>query len=378
MDILSILHLPFTVLAGYALPFLIALTLIVFVHEYGHFKVARLCGVKVEIFSIGFGRELWGSTDSHGTRWKVGWLPLGGYVKFAGDANGASMPEAASDNRPPRPGDFHAKAVWQRALVVVAGPVANFILAILIFAASYVLIGQPVSEPRVDEVVVGSAAEKAGIKTGDVIRSINGSQIRTFQDIQEIVMTHGGDPLSMVVDRNGAPVSLVAVPEMSEQSDGFGGKIKIAMLGIKNSGTSFVYEKKSAIEALQLGVGRTWFVVETTFRYLGKLFLGQESTSQLGGVISIAKAAGDAASVGIPQFIVVIGLLSVSIGLINLFPIPMLDGGHLVYYAIEAVRGKPLGPEAQEWGFKIGFTVVLALMLVGTWNDLLRLVASAQ
>jgi regulator of sigma E protease len=377
MDIVSVLHLPLTVLAGYAIPFLVALTLIVFVHEYGHFKVARLCGVKIEVFSIGFGRELWGSTDRYGTRWKIGWLPLGGYVKFAGDANSASLPEQA-DIRSPRPGDFHGKAVWQRALVVVAGPVANFILAILIFAASYVLIGQPVTEPRVDEVVAGSAAEKAGIKAGDIIRALNGVQIRSFQDIQEIVMTHGGDPLTIVVERNDAQVSLTAVPEMGEQSDGFGGKVKIPMLGIKNSGTSFLYEKKSAVEALRLGVGRTWFVVETTFRYLGKLFLGQESTSQLGGVISIAKAAGDAASIGIPQFIVVIGLLSVSIGLINLFPIPMLDGGHLVYYAIEAVRGKPLGPEAQEWGFKIGFTVVLALMLVGTWNDLVRLVASAQ
>jgi regulator of sigma E protease len=377
MDIVSVLHLPLTVLAGYAIPFLVALTLIVFVHEYGHFKVARLCGVKIEVFSIGFGRELWGSTDRYGTRWKIGWLPLGGYVKFAGDANSASLPEQA-DIRSPRPGDFHGKAVWQRALVVVAGPVANFILAILIFAASYVLIGQPVTEPRVDEVVAGSAAEKAGIKAGDIIRALNRVQIRSFQDIQEIVMTHGGDPLTIVVERNDAQVSLTAVPEMGEQSDGFGGKVKIPMLGIKNSGTSFLYEKKSAVEALRLGVGRTWFVVETTFRYLGKLFLGQESTSQLGGVISIAKAAGDAASIGIPQFIVVIGLLSVSIGLINLFPIPMLDGGHLVYYAIEAVRGKPLGPEAQEWGFKIGFTVVLALMLVGTWNDLVRLVASAQ
>lgn len=378
MDIMSLLHLPLAVIIGYTVPFLVALTLIVFVHEYGHFKVARLCGVNIEIFSIGFGREMWGWTDGHGTRWKIGWLPLGGYVKFAGDANVASLPDSSSHAGPAKPGDFHTKPVWQRALVVVAGPLANFILAIAIFSASYAIIGQPVIEPRVDEVVVGSAADKAGLRSGDLIRSINGTAIRTFQDIQEIVMTHGDDPLTVTVVRGGKELSLVAVPEVSEQPDGFGGKVRIGMLGIRNSGSTFVYQKKSLNEALELGIGRTWFIVETTFRYLGKLFLAQESTSQLGGVISIAKAAGDAAAIGIPQFIFMIGLLSVSIGLINFFPIPMLDGGHLVYYAIEAVRGKPLGPEAQEWGFKIGFTVVLALMLVGTWNDLVRLVAPVQ
>jgi regulator of sigma E protease len=374
MDTLGLLHMPLAVIVGYAVPFLIALTLIVFIHEYGHFKVARLCGVKIETFSIGFGRELWGWTDRYGTRWKLGWLPLGGYVRFAGDANAASLPESERAG-PPKPGDFHGKPVWQRALVVVAGPLANFILAIGIFAASYALIGQPVTEPRIEEVVAGSAADKAGLKAGDIIKSINESRISSFQDVQEIVMTHAGDPLRLVVDRGGNALSLVAVPEPSAQSDGFGGKVRIGMLGIKNSGSTFVFEKKSVSDALRLGVSRTWFIIETTFRYIGKLFIAEESTSQLGGVISIAKAAGDAAAVGIPQFIFMIGLLSVSIGLINLFPIPMLDGGHLVYYAIEAARGRPLGPEAQEWGFKIGFTVVLALMLVGTWNDLIRLVA---
>jgi regulator of sigma E protease len=378
MDLLSFLHLPVAVIVGYAIPFLVALTLIVFIHEYGHFKVARLCGVRVETFSIGFGREMWGATDRHGTRWKVGWLPLGGYVKFAGDANAASMPETQPADRPVEPGDFHGKAVWQRALVVVAGPVANFILAILIFAAAVSFFGMPVSQPRVDEVLPGSAAAKAGIQAGDFIKSINGGTIDTFQDVQEIVMTRGGDTLVLGIERKGAMLSITVVPEVKEESDGFGGTVRVGQLGIKNTGGTMVYEKKSLPAALQFGVGRTWFVVDTTFRYIGKLFLGKETTAQLGGPISIAKAAGDAASVGVVQFIFMIGFLSVSIGLINLFPIPMLDGGHLVYYAIEAVRGKPLGPEAQEWGFKIGFTVVLALMLVGTWNDLLRLVARAQ
>jgi regulator of sigma E protease len=375
MDLVNFLHLPLTTIITYAIPFLVALTLIVFVHEYGHFKIARLCGVKVDTFAIGFGRELWGRTDRHGTRWKIGWLPLGGYVKFAGDANAASLPERKSADHPPRPDDFQSKTVWQRALVVAAGPVANFVLAILIFAAAFAFFGMPVTQPRVDEVIPGSVAERAGIKAGDLFKSINGTPTETFQDVQEIVMMRGGETLSIVIERNKTEVAIIAVPQVKEQPDGFGGTIRIGQLGIKNNGSTMVYEKKSLPEALRLGIDRTWFVVETTFRYIGKLFLGQESTAQLGGPISIAKAAGDAASVGVVQFVFVIGFLSVSIGLINLFPIPMLDGGHLVYYAIEAVRGKPLGPEAQEWGFKIGFTVVLALMLVGTWNDLVRLVA---
>ena len=175
MDILNFLHLPVITIVGYAIPFLVALTLIVFIHEYGHFKVARLCGIKVDIFSIGFGREIWGRTDRHGTRWKVGWLPLGGYVKFAGDANAASLPEIRRPIVRPAPDDFHAKPVWQRALVVAAGPVANFILAILIFAAAFAFFGMPVSEPRVDDVTRGSAAERAGIQPGDIIKSINGT-----------------------------------------------------------------------------------------------------------------------------------------------------------------------------------------------------------
>src|SRR5438477_5440030 len=294
MDIVSFFHLPLAVIVGYAVPFLIALTLIVFIHEYGHFKVARWCGVTVETFSIGFGRELWGRTDHHGTRWKVGWLPLGGYVKFAGDANAASLAEAPAD-RPPRPGDFHSKAVWQRALVVVAGPAANFILAIAIFAGACAFFGMPVSQPRVDEVMPGSAAQRAGIQAGDMIRSINGSAIETFQDVQQIVMTRGGDALALVIERKGAEIPVTVVPEIKEQPDGFGGTVRIGQLGIKNNGDTLVYQKKSLPEALQLALGRTWFVVETTFRYLGKLFVGQESTKQLGGVISIAKAAGDAA-----------------------------------------------------------------------------------
>jgi len=374
MDFLSMLHLPASVLVVYAVPFLAALMLIVFIHELGHFLVARWCGVDVEAFSIGFGKEITGWQDRYGTRWKISWIPLGGYVKFKGDANAASMPDAEmAENASREPGNFHAKPVWQRAAVVVAGPAANFILAVFIFTAAFMLLGAPMTEPRVDEIMPGSAAEQAGIQTGDLIVSVDGRTIESFSELQESVITHAGDRLTIVVDRAGTRVTLTAVPDLREEPDGFGGTMRIGLLGVRHNPDGGVrYERMSPAAAVERGLERTWFIVDTTFRYLGKLVTGNEKADQLGGPISMAKAAGDAASAGVFQFVSVIAFLSVSIGLINLFPIPMLDGGHLVYYAIEALRGKPLGPGAQEWGFRIGLSLVIMLMVVGTWNDLVR------
>ena len=374
MDILNFLHLPFSVSVLYALPFLLALLIIVFIHELGHFLVARWCGVDVEAFSIGFGKEITGWHDRHGTRWKLCWLPLGGYVKFRGDANAASMPDADVMARARlEPGNFHGKPVWQRAAVVAAGPIANFILAIGIFAAAFMIVGAPVREPRIDEVMPGSAAEEAGLQKGDLVLSIDGSAIRNFTDLQQKVVTRAGEELSVVVDRAGQQMTFAVVPKLREEPDGFGGKLRIGLLGVKHNPEGGVhYERMGPVAAIEAGAARTWFIVESTFRYLGKVVTGRESADQLGGPIAMAKAAGDAASLGLFQFVSVIAFLSVSIGLINLFPIPMLDGGHLVYYAIEAVRGKPLGENAQEWGFRIGFSLVIMLMVVGTWNDLVR------
>lgn len=374
MDILNILHLPFSAGMLYALPFLVALLIIVFIHELGHFLVARWCGVDVEAFSIGFGKEITGWYDRHGTRWKLCWLPLGGYVKFRGDANAASMPDAAAVERARHePGNFHGKPVWQRAAVVAAGPIANFILAIGIFAAAFMMVGAPIMEPRIDEVMPGSAAEEAGLQKGDLVLSIDGSAIRNFTDLQQKVVTRAGEQLAVVIDRAGQQMSFTVVPKLREEPDGFGGKLRIGLLGVKHNPEGGVrYERMGPVAAVEAGAGRTWFIVESTFRYLGKVVTGRESADQLGGPIAMAKAAGDAASLGFFQFVSVIAFLSVSIGLINLFPIPMLDGGHLVYYAIEAVRGKPLGENAQEWGFRIGFSLVIMLMVVGTWNDLVR------
>jgi len=374
MNLFDALHLPLSTGVFYALPFLVALTVIVFIHELGHFLVARWCGVDVDAFSIGFGREIFGWNDKHGTRWKVAWIPLGGYVKFRGDANAASLPDAETLARAKAdPGNFHGKPLWQRAAVVAAGPIANFILAIAIFAAAFMLVGSPVVEPRVHEVLPGSAAEQAGIRPGDLVVEIDGSPIADFSELQQAVMTRAGEELSVVIDRGGERISLMMVPQLREEPDNFGGKIRIGLLGVKRDPQQTIhYERMGPVDALESGVERTWFIVHSTFRYLGKMVTGRESADQLGGPIAMAKAAGDAASAGFFQFVSVIAFLSVSIGLLNLFPIPMLDGGHLVYYAIEAARGKPLGENAQEWGFRIGFSLVIMLMLVGTWNDLVR------
>ena len=371
MDFLSILQLPLTTLLVYALPFLAALTVIVFIHEFGHFLVARWCHVGVEAFSIGFGREIFGWHDSKGTRWKFCWIPLGGYVKFEGDANPASMPAEAAAAANRSPGNFHGKPVWQRAAVVVAGPIANFILAIVIFTLGFAYAGVPYLPPLVADLVEDGAASKAGIKIGDMVVSIDGRTIKRFQDIQEAVMFRGGESLDVVVDRQGATHRFNIVLQEKEEADAYGRVTKIALLGVRSPDRDKVLvEQLSLTEAGTKAVERTVHIVGTTFKYLGRIFTGKENGSQIGGVLSIAKVAGDAASSGVYDFVLMIGLISVSIGLINLFPIPLLDGGHLVFYGIEALLGRPLGSNAQEWGFRIGFSLVLMLMAVGLLNDI--------
>jgi regulator of sigma E protease len=358
---------------AYALAFLFALTIIVFIHEYGHFQVARWCGVKVDTFSVGFGREIWGWTDRHGTRWKIGWLPLGGFVKFEGDSNVASMPEDNSPSRSPDTGDFHQKEVWQRAAVVAAGPIANFLLAIAIFALSALAIGVPINDPRIDGIVKGGVAEQAGLLPGDYVRSIDGRTVDSFYELAEIVRFRPGEKIVMGIERNGAPVSLELTVGLREETDPWAGTIRVGFLGVEHSDANDMrIERQSISQSIYYGLERTWMIVDLTLRYVKKLFLGQESPAQLGGVMSMAKAAGDAAAAGLLPFVWVVGFLSVSIGLINLFPIPMLDGGHLVFYAIEAVRRRPLDANAQEWCYRIGFSLVLALMLIGNGNDVWR------
>jgi regulator of sigma E protease len=377
MNVASLFAAPLDVLGGYVLPFLLVLTVIVFVHEFGHFLVARWCSVDVEVFSIGFGREIFGWQDRHGTRWKVCWLPLGGYVKFAGDANAASLP---SPDRPvdgaAAPGDFHGKPVWQRAAVVVAGPAANYLLAILIFFLSLTFIGVPVNEPKVNVVRPGGAAAAAGILPGDIIRKVNSEPTASFEDVQKIVAPRAGQPLRIEVERAGRPVELTVTPVETELKSG-NASVKIGLIGIERSTSAArTYLHKGAGEALETALSDTWFITSQSVLYVGRMLSGSEGTGQLAGPLGIAEMTGRAASLGIFEFLRIAAVLSVSIGLINLFPIPMLDGGHLLYYAIEAVRGRPLGQDAQEFGFKLGFALVLTLMVFATWNDIVRFVSS--
>jgi regulator of sigma E protease len=359
---------------SYVVPFLVVLTIIVFFHELGHFLVARWCRVGVEVFSVGFGREVVGWTDRKGTRWKIGWLPLGGYVKFEGDANAASLPSAdRREHAKASPGDFHGKPVWQRAMVVAAGPAANFILSVVIFAAAFATAGVPVNEPRVDQVMSGSAAEQAGFQPGDVIVSIDGRKIASFTEVQKIVSDSAGVALSVAVERGGSQVVLQVTPTVAEVPDGLGGTLRIGRLGISRTDTSdFRYERKAPLEALGLALIETRDVSARLLSYIRGIVMGRHSADQLAGPIGIARITKEVAAVSFSGLVQLVAVLSISIGLINLFPIPMLDGGHLLYYAIEVVRGKPLGQEAQEMGFKLGLFLVLALMLVATFNDLSR------
>jgi regulator of sigma E protease len=377
MDILSSLGAQVWSLLGYVVPFLFVLTIVVFVHEYGHYWVGRRCGVGVKAFSIGFGPELAGFNDRNGTRWRIAAIPLGGYVKFFGDANGASQPDHAAIGgmgADEREKSFFHKPVGQRAAVVAAGPIANFILAIAIFTLTALAYGRPVLTPRVEKVTEGSAAATAGLKPGDVVTSVNGRRIDSFAELQRIVSTSPGESLTLLVDREGRSMTLVATPLLKELKSPFGVQ-RIGLLGVQGSSdpADFRIESLGPVDALKTGVSETWFIVERTGAYIGGLFAGRESTDQLSGPIRIAQVSGHVAQNGIVALINLAALLSVSIGLINLFPIPMLDGGHLVFYAIEAVRGRPLSERAQEYGFRIGLAFVLMLMLFVTFNDILHL-----
>lgn len=369
----------YNILVGYVVPALLVLTVVVFVHEMGHFLVARWCGVRVDAFSIGFGRELFGFLDKRGTRWKISAVPLGGYVKFSGDANAASLqdPEAmAAIPESDRRGLFYFADLWKRVLIVAAGPIANFLLAIVIFSIVFLVVGRPVSSPKVDSVVPGSAAEAAGFAAGDIIMSIDGDDIRSFSDIQRIVMLAAGDELAVVVDRDGAPVTLLATPDRKEMPDGFGSTQKIGVLGISRSlkPGDVVFLRFGPLESVAEGTRETWTILERTMTYVKRLISGRESVDQLSGPLRVGHVSGEvAASGGFLGLVQLTAILSVSIGLLNLFPIPMLDGGHLVFYAAEAVRGRPLSQKTQDMGFRIGLVFVIMLFVFVTFNDIVKL-----
>jgi regulator of sigma E protease len=366
---------------GYYLivPFLFVLSIVVFFHELGHFLVARWCGVRVQVFSIGFGRELFGFNDRHGTRWKLAAIPLGGYVKFLGDENAASVPNRSAfanmSEDECRETFFH-KSISQRAAVVAAGPIANFLLAIVIFAAVAMVYGRQETAPRVDEVIPNSAAAAAGFQPGDLVISIDGTPIENFSDMQRIVSTSAGRSLTFGVERHGSHINLDAVPRLTEEKGVLGGTTQVGVLGVKRSLApgDVKVRKVGPVAALELGFRETWSIVDGTFTYLGRWITGHESANQIGGPVGIALMSGEAARLGFDVLMRWAAAISVSIGLLNLFPIPLLDGGHLLFYAVEAVRGRPLSDRAQEVGFRIGFAIVLMLMIFATYNDVWRVI----
>ncbi|MFN4088441.1 MAG: RIP metalloprotease RseP [Alphaproteobacteria bacterium] len=359
-----------SLLFGYILPFLVILTILVFVHEMGHFWVARRCGVKVEVFSVGFGPELFGWTDRHGTRWRFSAVPLGGYVRMFGDAGAASNPDRSVDELPPedRARSFHHKPLSQRAAVVAAGPAANFLLAIVLGAILFMTAGRPFTPPEIGMVVPESVAAEADLRPGDVVVRLDGRSIDRFEDIQRIVQLNPEVPLRLTVDRDGERVEKVITPSVHEETDRFGNVHRFGRLGIARGGLEVV--RLGPLQAVGAAVEHTVVMSGTILKVVWQMIAGSRSADELGGVARIAHLSGEVTQVGVVAIVNFMILLSINLALINLFPVPMLDGGHLLFYAIEAIRGRPMGERAQEYGFRIGFGLVVALMLFATWNDL--------
>lgn len=352
------------------LSFVLVIGVLVFVHEYGHYGMARLFGIRVETFSVGFGRPLFGWTDRRGTRWQLGWLPLGGYAKFAGDMTPASQPDPALAALPEaeRAQLFQFRPLWQRALVVAAGPAINFLFAILLFAGFFMTFGQQVTPPVIGQVVAGTPAEEAGLRAGDRVLSVDGRAIRRFEDITRVIAINPGQPVEMVVDRGGVPQTISVTPRVVLEQDRFGNAYRRGLLGVQSAEVELV--RRGPLAALWHGTAETWNTTRMMADTLVQVVTGRRALDELGGPIKIAQFSGQSASLGLAALVSFMALISINLGFINLLPIPMLDGGHLFLYAIEAMRRQPLHPRIQELAFVSGFALLISLMLFLTWNDL--------
>jgi regulator of sigma E protease len=357
----------------YGFWFLVLLTVLVFIHEYGHYIVARWCGVRVEVFSIGFGPELFGRTDSRGTRWKISAIPLGGYVKMFGQ--GANLLEGEAGKamtEADRKVAFDFKSVWRRMAIVAAGPIANYLFAAVIFAAIFAIHGKDVAAPIIGEVQPASAAAQAGLQRGDRVLSLNDTAIGDFDDIREFVQLNLDQEIAITFDRGGSVQTVNARPTISVEKDALGNELRLGRLGIVAAGKAERVDLGVAESAIE-GVRRVFEISGAMLKGVWQMITGVRPADELGGVLRIGYLSGEIAQIGIWSLITFAAMLSVNLGLVNLFPIPLLDGGHLTYYAIEAARGRPLGERTQEWGFRIGIAFVLGLMLFATWNDLVFL-----
>jgi regulator of sigma E protease len=357
----------------YVLPFLIILTVLVFVHELGHYLVARRNGVRIEVFSIGFGPELFGWNDRVGTRWKFSCVPLGGYVKMFGDADAASMPGAdiARMSEADRAVSFYYKRLSQRAAIVVAGPAANFLFALIVLAGLFATVGQPFTPAQVGQIEPGSAAAAAGVKPDDTILAIDGEHISRFEDVQRLVRLNTGSPMQMLISRSSGQVTISVTPRVTSFTDRFGNEHKIGLLGIERSGVNYI--RRNPVSAVWRAGQETLNLTTGTLQAAWQMLIGLRPTDELGGPLRIAQMSGEVAQGGIVAVLWFLAVLSINLGLINLFPIPVLDGGHLLFYIFEAIRGRPLGQRVQEYGFRVGLALVLTLMVFATWNDLVHL-----
>lgn len=355
----------------YVLSFLVIISVIVFVHEFGHYFVAKVSGVRIEAFSIGFGKEIFGWTDTSGTRWKFSMVPLGGYVKMFGDEGASSKPDKEKIKKLTPEEEkvaFHTQPLGIKSLIVMAGPFANFILAVFILTFFYWQFGRPETMPVVGEVLNDSAAQEAGLQTGDTILELSGAAIERFEDIQGIAMLHPGEALSLAYEREGTKMSTTITPRLTETTDAFGNKVKMGLIGIKSGEVK--YTKLPLAASFLYSARETVRICERTLVAVGQMITGRRSTEELSGILRIAQYSGQSAERGVMVVLWFMAVLSINLGLINLFPIPMLDGGHLMYYAVEALSGRPLAEKIQEFGFRLGFAFLVLLMLLATYNDL--------
>jgi regulator of sigma E protease len=367
----------------YVVPFVVILSVVVLFHELGHYLVGRWCGVKIDAFSLGFGPELFAHVDRRGTRWRVAALPLGGYVRFHGDANAASAPDSEALAQMPsaeRRLTLAGQPLINRAAIVAAGPIANFLLAIAIFTATFAAYGQYVLAPRVGGLETGSPAELAGFQKGDLIISINGEPIDSFETLHQVVTNNAGLQMNFDLDRAGQRVSILATPTLGLEDLGPFGKRRVSRLGIKSSSdpADRRFETCSLPTCFLWSVKETWSIVDGTAAYIVGLFAGRQSLDQVSGTIGVAQVAGEVAKVSLFALIGLTALFSVSVGLMNLLPIPMLDGGHLLFYAIEAVLGRPLSERTQEIGLRVGIAIVATLVIFSMSNDLFRHILAGQ
>jgi len=354
--------------------FFIVLSVIVFIHEFGHYLIAKCCGVKIVAFSIGFGKELIGWNDKSGTRWKISLLPLGGYVKMFGDASSASTADVEAIERmseSDRRLTFYHKSLPRKAAIVAAGPFANFILTVAIFTYFIMTTGLPSADPVVGQVMPDSPALAAGLKTGDRILKINEDEVSSFNDIPYLISTNLGTPVVLLVERGSKEITMTITPKEVEDDDGLGNKIKHPLIGIKSA--EIKYQDVGPVRALGESVRRTYMLCAATLKVVGQMITGQRGVGDLKGPIGIAQLSGQATDKDFHTTLWLIAMLSANLGLVNLFPVPLLDGGHLAYYAVEAARGRPLAQKVQEYGFRVGFALLAMLMAFTLINDLWKL-----